>query len=55
MKAYYHMVRFRSKTGLKLLQRSKKIAAKMENKMIHNWAIHCEKVSIVTFQKISLG
>ena len=49
MKAYYNMVLFRSRTGMKLLEKSKKIAEKMENKMIYKWATQCEKVYDVKF------
>ncbi|XP_043285633.1 adenylate cyclase type 10-like [Venturia canescens] len=43
MKSYYNMVKFRTKMAMKLLKRSKKIAVKMDNKLIYEWADHCEK------------
>nr|XP_012152584.1 PREDICTED: LOW QUALITY PROTEIN: adenylate cyclase type 10-like [Megachile rotundata] len=44
MKAYYYMIQFHKSTALSLLRRLKKVCLKVENKMIHVWAMHCEKV-----------
>ncbi|XP_015190551.1 PREDICTED: LOW QUALITY PROTEIN: adenylate cyclase type 10-like [Polistes dominula] len=43
IKAYYHMVRGHKRKAIKILQKTKKISNKMENKMIYKWAMHCKQ------------
>jgi hypothetical protein len=50
MKAYYRMARNRKKSGMKLLQKSKKLAEKDGNRAIYNWADHCEKVYVIIYK-----
>ncbi|XP_046753179.1 LOW QUALITY PROTEIN: adenylate cyclase type 10-like [Diprion similis] len=45
LRAYYKMIRNRTAAGMKLVQESQKLAFAQKNKMIHQWAIHCAKVS----------
>ncbi|XP_043487530.1 adenylate cyclase type 10-like [Polistes fuscatus] len=43
IKAYYYMVRGHKRKAMKILQKTKKICNKMENKMIYKWAMHCKQ------------
>ncbi|XP_050456444.1 adenylate cyclase type 10-like [Cataglyphis hispanica] len=43
MKAYYYMIQSRKSAAVNMLQRTKKLSMKVDNKMIYTWANHCQQ------------
>ncbi|KAL6429124.1 hypothetical protein ACFW04_008123 [Cataglyphis niger] len=43
MKAYYYMIQSRKNAAINMLQRTKKLSMKVDNKMIYTWASHCQQ------------
>ncbi|XP_011060083.1 PREDICTED: uncharacterized protein LOC105149398 [Acromyrmex echinatior] len=43
MKAYYYMIQLQKRTAIKMLQKTKKLCIKVDNKMIYAWANHCQQ------------
>ncbi|KAM0731371.1 Adenylate cyclase type 10 [Formica fusca] len=41
MKAYYYMTQSRKNAAIKMLQQTKKLSMKVDNRMIYTWANHC--------------
>lgn len=49
MKAYYYMIQSRKKAAIKVLQQTKKLSMKVDNRMIYTWANHCQQVQYIIF------
>ncbi|XP_011690793.1 PREDICTED: adenylate cyclase type 10-like [Wasmannia auropunctata] len=43
MKAYYYMIQSRKSAAIKMLQKTKKLSIKVDNRMIYAWAFHCQR------------
>ncbi|KAG5334640.1 ADCYA cyclase, partial [Acromyrmex charruanus] len=43
MKAYYYMIQLQKRAAIKMLQKTKKLCIKVDNKMIYAWANHCQQ------------
>ncbi|KAG5306968.1 ADCYA cyclase, partial [Acromyrmex insinuator] len=43
MKAYYYMIQLQKRAAIKMLQKTKKLCIKVDNKMIYTWANHCQQ------------
>lgn len=44
MKAYYYMAQSRKKAAISMLEKTKKLSIKVDNRMIYAWANHCQQV-----------
>ncbi|XP_018358134.1 PREDICTED: adenylate cyclase type 10-like [Trachymyrmex cornetzi] len=43
MKAYYYMIQLQKSAAIKMLQKTKKLCIKVDNRMIYAWANHCQQ------------
>ncbi|KYN40081.1 hypothetical protein ALC56_05489, partial [Trachymyrmex septentrionalis] len=43
MKAYYYMIQLQKSAAMKMLQKTKKLCIKVDNRMIYAWATHCQQ------------
>ncbi|XP_011879972.1 PREDICTED: adenylate cyclase type 10-like [Vollenhovia emeryi] len=43
MKAYYYMIQSRKSAAISMLRKAKKLAIKVDNRMIYAWANHCQQ------------
>ncbi|XP_036143704.1 adenylate cyclase type 10 [Monomorium pharaonis] len=44
MKAYYYMIQSRKSAAIRMLQKTKQLSMKVDNRMIYAWANHCHQV-----------
>jgi len=49
MKAYYYMIQSRKNAAIKMLEKTKKLSIKVDNRMIYAWANHCQQVRAIFF------
>ncbi|KYN02894.1 Adenylate cyclase type 10 [Cyphomyrmex costatus] len=43
MKAYYYMIQLQKSAAIKMLQKTKRLCIKVDNRMIYAWANHCQR------------
>ncbi|XP_039306665.1 adenylate cyclase type 10 isoform X1 [Solenopsis invicta] len=44
LKAYYYMIQSKKNAAIRMLQKTKKLCLKVDNRMIYAWANHCQQV-----------
>ncbi|KAL0101169.1 hypothetical protein PUN28_018787 [Cardiocondyla obscurior] len=52
MKAYYYMIQSRKSVAMSMLQKTKKLSIKVDNRMIYTWASHCQRVWLGTISSV---
>ncbi|XP_071646995.1 adenylate cyclase type 10 [Temnothorax longispinosus] len=55
MKAYYYMIQSRKSAAISMLQKTKKLSIKVDNRMIYAWANHCQQAWLGAISPIQEG